>query len=226
MQDLNSFEKLIGYKYNDQSLLKLALTHPSYANEHNINKYHTNQRLEFLGDAVLELVSSDFLYKYYEEADEGFLTKTRSSIVCEKSLSDIARELSLFEYLLLGNGESSSSIKDNDSVMCDTIEAIIGSIYKDSNLENAQEFIYKYILTEDRLYLANYNHDDYKSIIQEKANHDKAILKYDVIEEYGPDHDKTFVVKINYANKIFEIGTGKSKKEAEQNAAKLALSKL
>ena len=223
MLKISKLEKNIDYTFNDKSLLRLSLTHPSYAHEHNIQKYETNQRLEFLGDAVLELISSDFLYKYYDKENEGTLTKKRANLVCAESLSYTARKLNLHEYMLLGNGENKNHIYDNDKIMCDTLEALIGAIYIDSNYDVTSHFVHKFILNTDNLKKITV---DYKSIIQERANHDKAFLRYDLINEFGPDHDKTFIVKIHYGNSITEKGVGKTKKEAEQNAAKIALDRL
>ena len=208
---------------DNKELLLLSLTHPSYANENNIDKVHTNQRLEFLGDAVLELISSDFLYNLYVDYPEGALTKTRAKLVCEENLSDVARKLELYNYLLIGNGESRENLKNNNSTMCDTVESIIGAIYMDSGIEDAKKFIYKYILTEENL---SKTYHDFKSILQEKANYNNIILKYELVSESGPDHNKTFKIAVYYDGKNLAEGIGKSKKEAEQNAAKLALEKL
>ncbi|MBR1453421.1 MAG: ribonuclease III [Lachnospiraceae bacterium] len=220
MQNNEELEKIINYYFNDKTLLKEAFTHPSYANEHKIDKYFTNQRLEFLGDAVLELCSSDFLYRYYNKEPEGNLTKRRAKLVCEESLSQIARDLKLDNFLLIGNGVDRENIKNNNSVMCDTLEALIGAVYIDSNFDIANKFVNNFILTSDNL---NRIINDYKSIIQEKANKEKVFLSYELVKEYGPDHDKTFVVSIHYGSSIKCEGKGKSKKEAEQNAARLAL---
>lgn len=216
-------EKIINYSFNNKELLLLSLTHPSYANENNIDKVHTNQRLEFLGDAVLELISSDFLYNLYVDYPEGALTKTRAKLVCEENLSEVARKLELYNYLLIGNGESRENLKKNNSTMCDTVESIIGAIYMDSGIEDAKIFIYKYILTEENL---SKTYHDFKSILQEKANYNNIILKYELVSESGPDHNKTFKIAVYYDGKNLAEGIGKSKKEAEQNAAKLALEKL
>ena len=220
MQSSKLLEKNIRYEFNNKSYLQQALTHPSYANEHHIDKCFTNQRLEFLGEAVLELVSSDFLYRKYQNADEGNLTKSRASIVCEETLSNIARNLKLYEYLLVGNGEDRNALKDNNSIMCDTFEAIIGAIYIDGGMEMASSFVRDFVLSLDNVIHTSF---DYKSIIQELANKNKCQLFYELVEEYGPDHNKTFVICVHYSDNIIEKGIGKSKKEAEQNAAKAAL---
>ena len=221
--NLEEFENIINYSFKNKELLLLSLTHPSYANENNIDKAHTNQRLEFLGDAVLELVSSDFLYNLYLDYPEGSLTKIRASLVCEESLSKVARTLHLYNYLLIGKGENSDSLMNNNSTMCDTLEAVIGALYLDSGIKTAKEFIIKYILTEENL---NSKNIDYKSTLQEKANLHNFSLKYEIINEFGPDHNKTFEISVYYNDKLLGTGKGKSKKEAEQNAAKEALSIL
>ncbi len=216
-------EKIIKYSFKNKEHLLLSLTHPSYANENNIDKIHTNQRLEFLGDAVLELISSDFLYNLYLDYTEGALTKTRAKLVCEENLSDVARKLKLYDFLLIGNGESRDNLKNNNSTMCDTLESIIGAIYLDAGIQDAKEFIYKFILTEENL---SKTYNDFKSILQEKANFNNKILKYEIVSETGPDHNKTFKIAVFYDDKKLAEGIGKSKKEAEQNAAKVALDKL
>lgn len=220
MQSSDLLQKSIRYEFNDISYLQQALTHPSYANEHHIDKCFTNQRLEFLGDAVLELVSSDFLYRKYFNADEGTLTKNRASIVCEETLSNIARKLKLYEYLLVGNGEDRNNLKNNNSTMCDTLEAIIGAIYIDGGIESAGNFVKDFVLSDDNLSHTSF---DYKTNIQELANKNKCKLSYELVDEYGPDHDKTFEICVHYDDRIVAKGIGKSKKEAEQNAAKSAL---
>ena len=223
LKNFDELESLIQYKFNDKSLLILSLTHPSYANENNIKKYETNQRLEFLGDAVLELVSSDFLYNLFNNYNEGILTKTRAQLVCEENLANVARNLKLYDYLLVGKGEDPDNLKNNNSTMCDTIEALIGAIYKDSNILEVTKFVKKYILTDENLKKSN---NDFKSLLQEKVNRNSSLLKYVVVNETGPDHDKCFEVELFYNNKKIGNGIGKSKKEAEQNAAKIALNNI
>ena len=223
LSSIIELETIINYSFNDKDLLTLSLIHASYANENNIEKSNTNQRLEFLGDAVLELVSSDFLYSLFNNYNEGELTKTRAKLVCEENLSDISRKLRLYDFLLIGKGENRNNIKNNNSIMCDTIEALIGAIFKDGGLINAKEFIYRFILIDEYLYKSN---NDYKSILQEKANKDNILLKYEIINETGPDHNKQFEIAAYYNNKQIGVGFGKSKKEAEQNAAKIGLTNI
>lgn len=221
--DYLTIESILKYKFKDRRYLIIALTHPSYANENKIEKCCTNQRLEFLGDSVLELVSSDFLYNMYPHYDEGQLTKFRAKLVCEESLSDIARELHLYEFLRLGKGENKDKVKNNNSIMCDVLEAIIGAIYLDNGIFDASNFIKNYILTPKNL---NKSNNDYKSILQELANSKNVIIRYDLIDETGPDHQKEFYVNLYYNHQLYGSGMGKSKKEAEQNAAKYSLIKL
>ena len=220
---LEELENRINYSFKNKELLLLSLIHPSYANENNIDKIHTNQRLEFLGDAVLELISSDFLYRLYENSPEGTLTKMRAKLVCEDSLSDVARELNLYKFLFVGKGENNDLIKNNNSTMCDTLESVIGAIYLDGGIDCAKSFIISFILTNKNL---SKTYSDFKSTLQEKANVHNDILKYEIISETGPDHNKTFEIAVFYNDKKLAIGYGKSKKEAEQNAAKIALELL
>lgn len=221
--NIENLESLINYSFNDRELLFLSLTHPSFANENNIDKCHTNQRLEFLGDAVLELISSDFLYKLFDNYSEGLLTKTRALLVCEKNLASVARQIQIYNYLLIGKGENRQNLMNNDSTMCDAIEALIGAIYLDGGLDSAKTFINSFVLTEENL---NKSSNDYKSKLQEKVNALNKRLIYEVIKEIGPDHDKKFEVRALIDDKVYGIGVGRSKKEAEQDAARQALGKL
>lgn len=221
--NFDEFETNINYKFSNKELLLLSLTHASYANENNIKKTKTNQRLEFLGDAVLELVSSDFLYSLYIDSSEGELTKIRAKLVCEENLASIARDLKLYNYLLIGKGENKNSLMNNDSTMCDTVEALIGAIYKDGGISQAKKFINSYILTDSNL---NKSNNDFKSILQEIANKNSIELRYEIINELGPDHDKRFEIAAYYGNRIIGSGVGKSKKEAEQLAAKNGLNNI
>ena len=221
--NIENLESLINYSFNNRELLFLSLTHPSFANENNIDKCHTNQRLEFLGDAVLELISSDFLYKLFDNYSEGLLTKTRALLVCENNLASVARQIQIYNYLLIGKGENRQNLMNNDSTMCDAIEALIGAIYLDGGLDSAKTFINSFVLTEENL---NKSSNDYKSKLQEKVNAINKRLIYEVIKETGPDHDKKFEVRALIDDKVYGIGVGRSKKEAEQDAARQALGKL
>ncbi len=222
--DLNSFEQNIGYEFKDINYLKLALTHSSCANERTVNKTESNERIEFLGDAVLELVSSEYLYKNFPDYPEGKMSTLRSSLVCEMSLAHDAKEISLSEFLDLGVGEEKNGGRYRDSIVSDAFEAVIGAIYLDGGLENAKKFIDRFVLNDiEKKALFH----DSKTILQEFVqNNLKSAVKYEIISESGPDHDKTFVSKAFIGQKEAETGTGHSKKAAEQDAAYKTLLKL
>ena len=214
---LNEFAEIIGYQYNDIKLLRQALTHSSFANEKRLDKLANNERLEFLGDAVLELVTSEFLYKNNSKMHEGDLTKLRASIVCEQTLSLCANDINLGQYIQLGKGEASTGGRDRASILSDAMEAIIGSIYLDGGFTSAKEFIDKFILSDvenKQLFF------DSKTILQEIVQSEyKDPLTYELIAEEGPDHNKKFTVKALIGEKELEVGVGRTKKAAEQQAA-------
>lgn len=217
VKSISDLETVIGYSFTDKALIKRALTHSSYSNEQKINKTGDYERLEFLGDAVLELVSSDFFYHEYPQMPEGRLTKLRSSHVCEPALAYCAREFGLEQYILLGKGEERTGGRDRDSIISDVCEAIIGALYLDGGMEQAHRFIHTFILNDlenKTLFL------DSKSILQEtvQANNHTS-LEYKLISEEGPDHDKRFTVEVYVGGKPAGIGVGKTKKGAEQKAA-------
>ena len=216
----NNFEKLealIGYQFKNQSNLILALTHSSFSNEHKGKKKLNNERLEYLGDAVLELTVSDFLYHNYPDKNEGELTKIRSSLVCERTLSVCARDISLGEYLRLSKGEHMTGGRDRDSILSDAFEALIGAIYLDGGFENAKAFIHKFLLYDVEEKTLFY---DAKTILQEMVQAEtKERLSYHLIKEDGPDHCKEFTVETWIGDKPIAVGVGKTKKAAEQMAA-------
>lgn len=218
---MKEFESVISYTYNNKKLLIQALTHSSYANEHKMKKIENNERLEFLGDAVLELITSDYLYTNHKMMLEGELTKLRASIVCEPTLAGVARELHLGDYLLLGKGEDTSGGRQRDSVLSDAMEAIIGSIYLDGGIESASNFIKKYLLQN---IAKRKRFIDSKTLLQEHIQKfsEKPIC-YKVTNESGPDHNKLYEVNVVHNKKILGIGKGNSKKTAEQKAAFNAL---
>ena len=222
MEDkLKELEKRIGYKFQDFSLLKHALMHSSYTNEKHLPKYQCNERLEFLGDAVLELVSSEFLFLENPKEPEGKLTKTRASMVCEPSLAFCARDIELGSYLLLGKGEEATGGRTRESVTSDAMEALIGAIYLDGGFANAKEFIHKFILSDlenKKLFF------DSKTILQEivQADSNKSIT-YQLLKEEGPDHNKAFYVKVFIGDVDYGTGKGRTKKAAEQQAAYQAI---
>ena len=221
MDQIKELQEVIGYEFKNEKLLVQALTHSSCANERKINKIENYERLEFLGDAVLELVSSDFLYGKYPDKKEGELTKLRASMVCESALSTVARQIGLQRYLMLGKGEDSTGGRERNSILCDVVEAVIGGIYIDSGMEAASSFIHKFILSDSDKKLQFF---DSKSKLQEKVQKSsKGKLHYELIREAGPDHDKVFEVNAMLDDKIIGSGVGKNKKAAEQQAAYEAL---
>ena len=213
---LEVLEGRIGYHFKDIYLLECALTHTSFANEQKIHRYNDYERLEFLGDAVLEMVSSAFLYNEYPDKREGELTKIRASLVCEPSLADCARHLGLPGLLRLGRGEEASGGREKESILCDVVEAVIGAMYLDSgNIEPPCRFIMKYILS-DRNRTFFY---DSKSMLQEWAQGFGGTLRYELLGESGPEHCKTYKTGVFLGDKLLGTGEGRSKKAAEQQAA-------
>ena len=211
-------EKKSGYHFQNPHLLKQAMTHSSYANEHKAKGYHDNERLEFLGDAVLEVVSSEFLFRHYPALPEGDLTKLRASIVCEPTLALCARELDLGDFLLLGKGEEHTGGRKRDSIVSDAMEALFGAIYLDGGFASAKEFVHRFIMTDIEHKKLFY---DSKTILQEQVQknwHDGEI-SYVLTGEEGPDHDKTFLVDLYVAGEKKSSGKGRTKKAAEQDAA-------
>jgi len=215
---------VIGYQFQTPGLLSQALTHSSYANEKHMKKGSDNERLEFLGDAVLEIVSSEFLYLNYPKLPEGDLTKMRASLVCEPTLAFCTRQLNLGDYLLLGKGEDMTGGRKRKSILSDALEAVIGAIYLDGGFASAKEFILKFILTDIEHKQLFY---DSKTILQEvvQASY-KEELCYRLVGEEGPDHDKHFMVEAWIGEMLIGKGEGHTKKAAEQEAAYQALLKL
>lgn len=220
MSDLKRFQEMIGYQFKDEQLLKQALTHSSYANEKHLKKLSDNERLEFLGDAVLELTSSEFLFTHYPKLTEGQLTKLRASIVCEPTLALCTEEIKLGDYLFLGKGEDQTGGRKRKSILSDAMEAVIGAIYLDGGFANAKEFVLKFIMTDIEHKHLFY---DSKTILQEVVQGEHEQLSYVLLEETGPDHDKSFTVGVLIGNKEISTGTGHTKKAAEQEAAYNAL---
>lgn len=223
-ENLHELEKRIGYTFQDFALLRRAMMHSSYINEKHLPKHQCNERLEFLGDAVLELVSSEFLFLENPKVSEGELTKTRASMVCEPSLAFCARDIDLGAYLLLGKGEEATGGRQRDSITSDAMEALIGAIYLDGGFTNAKEFIHRFILSDlenKKLFF------DSKTILQEivQAELDEGI-SYHLVKEEGPDHNKSFSVEVWIGEMCYGTGTGRTKKAAEQQAAYQAILKL
>lgn len=221
---LKELEKKTGYTFKDFSLLEQAMMHSSYTNERHLPKYRCNERLEFLGDAVLELVSSEYLFNESPHTPEGELTRTRASMVCEPSLALCARDISLGDYLLLGKGEEATGGRLRDSVTSDAMEALIGAVYLDGGFTSAKEFIHRFILTdlEDKKLFY-----DSKTILQEMVQAQKSgEITYHLVSEQGPDHNKSFEVEVQIKGTGYGRGRGRTKKSAEQQAAYQAILKL
>lgn len=214
----NNLEEVLGIHFNNKSLLTEALTHSSYGNEHN-TPY--NERLEFLGDAVIELLMSQYLY-LKSEISEGQMTKKRAQSVCEEALVKYADKINLKEYMLLGHGEELSNGRNRPAIIADCFEAVFGAVYLDQGYFVAYELFEKLVIPH--LDLLN-DIKDYKSTLQEYVQSFKNTITYELISEEGPAHDKTYTVKVLMDGVTLGIGIGKTKKEAEQNAAKEALEK-
>ncbi|MDD4171239.1 MAG: ribonuclease III [Syntrophomonas sp.] len=208
-------------KFNDEDLMSTALIHPSYAQEQSI--VSNNQRLEFLGDAVLDFIVAEYLYRNFEDKPEGDLTQIRARVVCEKALVEIANCINIGKYLMLGRGEDMSGGRTRKSILADTVEAVIGAIYLDQGLDSARDFILQYLqpLIDET---ARGDYQDYKSRLQEYVqSRSKDNVHYEIVSETGPPHAKSFVAGVFLKEELLACGQGKSKKEAEQNAAGKAL---
>ncbi|MCQ2550643.1 MAG: ribonuclease III [Clostridia bacterium] len=225
--NIKILQETIGYSFKDQSLLDLALTHSSYLQGHKASKVMCNERLEFIGDGILDSVVGIRLYQQLDQAEEGELTKVRAGIVCERSLAKIGRQIKINQYLKLSRGEESLGGRDKDSIIADSVEALIGAVYMDGGYEVCEELILRLF---DQTIKEGEEHKlakDYKSLIQETLQKRGTIkdLKYVVTKEEGPSHDKTFYVSLLHSGKVIGQGVGKKKKDAEQLAAKAALEK-
>ena len=220
---LEELEKKLGVKFKKIELLNTALTHSSYANEKG-KIFENNERLEYLGDAVLELASSTYLFKNFSNLSEGELTKTRAAVVCQSTLSNLAIKLGLGKIMLLGHGEISTGGRERETTLEDVFEAIIGAIYLDSGWEVARDYVFRQLEPEFVKIRAGKKLKDFKTTLQElvQQNPDR-ILEYVELGESGPDHNKTFKCGVKINNKICGVGTGKTKKQAEQAAAQKAL---
>lgn len=220
---MKALQKNLDYTFKNESLLLNALTHSSYANEAR-DGVTSNERLEFLGDSVLSVIVSDYIYKQFANLPEGELTKLRASLVCEKSLCGFSRELDLGSFLRLGKGEEKGGGRERDSILADAFEAVLAAIYLDSDLETARKFVMNFILkelkhTDDEVF------KDYKTALQEIIQRNpEEYVTYILTGESGPDHDKLFEVEVHLNSNVIGKGKGKSKKQAEQMAAKQALS--
>ena len=221
--DYDELEKKIGYIFNDQALLKLALTHSSYSNEEKSPNSEDYERLEFLGDAVLELSVSEYLYEHNPNMYEGNMTKLRASLVCEPTLAICAREIGLDQYILLGKGEEQTGGRSRDSIISDVFESVTAAIYLDSSFDQARDFVTRFLSSdiEHRVMFC-----DSKSILQEHIQQKGKTLAYELLEESGPAHDRTYRVSALIDGTKISEGSGRSKKGAEQEAAYQALLKI
>lgn len=225
LENINKFEDIIHYKFSNKEYILEALTHSSYSNEN--KNFEFNERLEFLGDSVLSIVISDYLFKNEISLPEGELTKLRANIVCEESLSEVAINIKLGEHMLLGKGEEATGGRDRVSILADAFEAVIAAIYLDGGLDKAKEFILNYM----EEIIANSRKGkifrDYKTHLQEVLqSKGESNIWYKLMDEKGPDHNKRFVMQVGINEDVLGIGEGKSKKEAEQLAAKTALNNM
>ena len=221
---MEKLQENIGYKFKDQELLKKALTHTSYAYEHNVE---SNEKLEFLGDSILEFISSIYLYKNYPKLKEGEMTKVRATVVCEKSLYKVAKKHNFSDFLYLGKSERLSGGENRPAILADSVEAVIAAIYLDGGLEEARRFIEENLKDEIEIASKHVGQKDYKTVLQEKLQENGNVdIEYDIIKEEGPDHDKKFTAEVKCNGKILAQGIGRTKKQAEMEAAKKALDNM
>ena len=222
---LCDLEKAIGYRFKNISLLQNALAHSSYANERWHNSLMSNERLEFLGDSVLGMTVAEHLYRNFPERPEGELTRMRADMVCEQTLAAVADRIGLGQYLLLGHGEEQGGGRSRASILADAVEAIIAACYLDGGFACAEAFIRSYILCN--VPAQRMHNMDYKTALQELVQRKKnQVLSYALVGESGPDHDKQFTVQVSLNGNVVGQGTGRSKKRAEQDAARMAMEKL
>ena len=222
--DFSKLEKSIGYMFKDKKIIEQALTHTSYANIHNIR---SNEKLEFLGDSILEYISSEYIYNNYKKLKEGEMTKVRATVVCEDSLYEVALKHNFSDFLLLGKGEQHSERIKLKAILADSVEAIIAAMTIDGGIEISRRFIIENLKEAIEQASRNVGIKDYKTVLQEKlqVNGNVKIL-YEILKEEGPDHDKRFVAQVSCDGKTLAIGEGKSKKLAEMQAACHALEKM
>lgn len=219
--NLENVEKSIGYTFKNKELLKTALTHTSYAYE---TESESNEKLEFLGDSILEFISSKYIYKTYPNLKEGEMTKVRASVVCEESLYKVAKMHGFSDFLYLGKSEQKTGGKNRPAILADSVEAVIAAMYLDGGLEPAEKFIVENLKEEIKIASKHVGDKDYKTVLQEKLQeHGEVKIEYEITKETGPDHDKRFESEVKCNGKILAKGEGRSKKEAQMHAAKKAL---
>ena len=221
---LEKLEESIGYRFKNKLILKNALTHTSYANENNVQ---SNEKLEFLGDSILEFISSKYIYSKYPNLKEGEMTKVRADVVCEKSLYKVAFKHNFSDFLYIGKSQIINDGNKRPSILADSVEAVIAAIYFDSGLEQAEKFIVENLKDYIEIATKHVGMKDHKTVLQERLQiHGDVNIKYDIIKESGPDHNKLFVAEVSCNNKKLAIGEGKTKKAAEMEAAKKALENM
>ena len=221
---MEALEEKLGYRFNQRALLENALTHSSYANENKARGCQSNERLEFLGDSVLGMVTADYLFRTHPDLPEGDLTRTRAALVCEGSLVEVAQQLNLGAYLKLGKGEDAGGGRERPSIVADAVEAVIAAVYLDGGIGSARKIIQKFILDREEEKSAS---RDYKTALQELVQRESGqVLRYQLVGESGPDHAKTFTVQVDLNGRAVGRGEGRSKKEAEQMAARAAIEAL
>ena len=222
---IKDLEAAIGYRFKNISLLQNALTHSSYANERWHNSLLSNERLEFLGDAILGMTVAKYLYQNFPDRPEGELTRMRADMVCEQTLAKVAAKIELGRHLMLGNGEEQGGGRNRNSILADAVESVIAACFLDGGMEAAQQFIDRFILVE--VPVRRMHNADYKTALQEKVQQKKnQVLQYTLASQSGPDHDKQFEVEVTLNGVVVGKGIGSSKKRAEQAAAKAAMEAL
>ena len=222
--EIEILEKELGYTFKQKELLKKALTHTSYAYE---KKVDSNEKLEFLGDSILEFLSSKYLFENYPNLKEGEMTKVRATVVCEKSLHKIAQKHNFSDFLYLGKSEQVTGGKNRPAILADSVEAVIAAIYIDGGLDKAEKFITENLKNEIEIATKHVGDKDYKTVLQEKLQeHGDVKIEYEITKEIGPDHDKSFEAQVSLNGKVLAKGKGKSKKEAHMEAAKKALENM
>lgn len=223
-ESIRAFEEKIGYEFKNKTYIQTALTHSSFANEH--KEFNYNERLEFLGDSILGLVVSDYLFRARNDLPEGKLTRLRANVVCEESLSSVARKINLGDHLFLGKGEKTSGGSDRDSILADATEAVIAAIYLDGGFDQAKDFILSNLRDTIAKNIDGNIFRDYKTILQEIIQGNNGKISYKLVGESGPDHNKEFEMQVKCGKDTIGIGKGKNKKEAEKEAARDALVKM
>ena len=227
MERLHELEQHLDYTFHDLRLLRAALYHSSYANEHRAQSVSSNERLEFLGDAVLGFVAADYLYGKHPDLPEGELTRIRAALVCEDSLHEVAQRLHLGDFLMLGKGEESGGGRHRPSILADAVEAVLAAVYLDGGIDEARALVHRILLEKEPEQVVESRRRDCKTelqeLVQRKPNQE---LRYELVSESGPDHAKVFTVAVMLNGQVVGLGSGHSKKEAEQSAARTALEQM